>query len=145
MNTNPLIYHYAKEVICATLPGLRIWHSQRTVVFVYSAHSSVPSVSLDGSAVCKRCKAKVANGLKCSDCQSYFHPSCAKLVNKIQILEESNLVRYCGNESTNDDDVELCNVLSDFVDSDNKIDIRFVKYILKQKEVISELRDKNTI
>ena len=87
-------------------------------------------VSLDGSAVCKRCK---ANGLKCSDYQTYFHPSCAKLVDKIQILEENNLVRCCGN----DDNVELCNVLSDFVDSDNKIDIQFVKHILKQKEVVN--------
>ena len=46
-------------------------------------------------------------------------------------------------ESKYDDNVDLCEALSSFVDNDNKIDLSFFKYIVAQKDLmICELNDK---
>lgn len=91
---------------------------------------------------CKRCNAKVVSGIKCRDCNNYFHPSCARYVSSIEIIDD-NTVICCKTECDNPEDVELCDALSEIVDSNNKIDFRVVKYILNQKNaIIVELREK---
>ena len=98
---------------------------------------------------CKRCKAKVGNGLKCSVCLNVFHVSCAKLLN-IEISDDST-IKCCNNDiiiKTDDDvdNVTLCEALSELADTNNKVDIRIVKYLLDQKDlIIAGLSDKVAI
>lgn len=102
---------------------------------------------------CKRCKARLVNGLKCSDCQNYFHLSCAKLMNSVQFVDEET-IKCCDNSgetstaSASDTeltamtvDVAFHEAISELADSENKVDIRIFRYVIKQKDdIISELR-----
>lgn len=87
-----------------------------------------------GSAVCKRCKKIVSNGVNCTTCSSVFHPSCfksAKCCENINCSELSN------------ENLDIFEALKEYLDENNKIDIKIVKCILYQNQVIiSELRDK---
>lgn len=128
---------------------------------------------------CKRCKAKLINGLKCTLCQNVFHNSCAKLIGNMKFIDENHVqccesanedvlvknlegdkeeplinVKCCGsyNESSkiNETEVEFLKALTELSDSENKIDVRIVNYIIQQKDclitekdrVIVELREK---
>lgn len=101
-------------------------------------------------AICKRCKNKVVSGVKCNICSNFFHASCAKLNNVIFI--DDNNVKCCVDDSgsvstrTDDNDALLYDALNEIADENNKVDIKLIKYILHQKDVmISELREKNDI
>ncbi|PSN43611.1 hypothetical protein C0J52_16373 [Blattella germanica] len=103
--------------------------------------------SNQGATVCKRCKNKVTSGVKCVDCESIFHPSCSKLVTDIIFIND-NIVKCCVNSEQNvsNHDLLLCDALKEYVDENNKIDVKLVNYILYQKQVIiNELRDKVVI
>ena len=96
---------------------------------------------------CKRCRANVVNGVKCIECGNTFHISCARLNNKAEHIVE-NTFKCCisDEECLNSDDKALCDALADFVDSDSKINIGVVKYILNQKnQIINELKEKINI
>lgn len=98
---------------------------------------------------CKRCKAKLVNGLKCSICNNYFHNSCAKLLSNVVFLDES-LIKCCENDNPEpklkDSDEDLYDALCDLVDENNKIDVRIINYLIRQKDnVIIELREKVNI
>lgn len=110
---------------------------------------SSPSKAVGASITCKRCKNKVSHAIKCVNCVCAFHLSCAKLVPNIQFINDSSVI-CCdiadANVSETNDNVAVCEALKEFADSNNKIDIRLVMYILQQKDVIiSELREKNEI
>ena len=92
---------------------------------------------------CKRCKSKVVKGYKCVLCESYFHNSCAKRLNNINILDE-NTLKCCENDELPDDnDKEFFEALSENSTTGNSIDIRIFKYIIHQKNsVICELKDR---
>lgn len=98
------------------------------------------------NATCKRCKNKVVSGVKCSECESLFHNSCAKLSTNVKIIDE-NTIKCCDQseavqQELNDEAFyealnEICGV------DNNKIDIRLVKYLLKQKDdVIHHLEER---
>lgn len=97
--------------------------------------SSSKAINTASMCVCKRCKNKVVTGLKCVDCENYFHNSCARLTSNIKFLDD-NTIKCCESEDTSD--VAFYNALSDLADSDGKIDIQILKYIIKQKDCIIE-------
>ncbi|KAJ4438121.1 hypothetical protein ANN_14060 [Periplaneta americana] len=75
--------------------------------------------------------------------------ACAKLVPNIKFINDSSVIcceNFDVNISETTENVTVCEALKDFADSNNKIDIRLVMYILQQKDVIiNELREKNDI
>lgn len=44
------------------------------------------------NTICKKCKAKVLNGVHCARCSEYYHPSCAKLLTKIKFLSTDSVM-----------------------------------------------------
>lgn len=56
------------------------------------SHNNIFIITISSS--CKRCKAKVVNGLNCVLCDSHFHPSCAKLFSHIIFLD-NNMIQCC--------------------------------------------------
>lgn len=92
---------------------------------------------------CKKCKNNVSNGLKCITCGVLFHPSCAKLINKIKIINSSQ-VNCCATNS----EFEGSDKLSPGVDlaHDQTAEIAYLKSIIDMKnDLIRELREKNEI
>lgn len=110
---------------------------------VGKANSEAVSVNLH--LACKRCKKKVVNGVKCIACDGVFHASCVKLQNNILFLNE-NTVQCCNdhNEDEDDDGDSVSNgILSVLVDDQQKVDVKVVKFIIKQNNLlIKELREK---
>lgn len=93
------------------------------------------------SRLCKRCRNKVVNGFKCTECENWFHVSCAKNCSSVKFIDE-NTIKCCVVESDNDD-LEICEALTKIADGDGKIDVKVLKFILKQKEcVVYELKEK---
>lgn len=90
--------------------------------------------------LCKKCKLKVASGLKCFLCASYFHPSCARKCSDVKIIGATLICCEKPVESTiltNDKFEEALN--------HEELPTLF-KYILKQKDIIiSELQEKVVI
>ncbi|KAJ4430573.1 hypothetical protein ANN_19161 [Periplaneta americana] len=138
--------------------------SERDGRIVYcSAPVMGPQNNSSSTVYCKRCKAKLVNGLKCSDCENSYHRSCAKSINSIQFIDEET-IKCCkkseacetvsilehSSENSVDIDEDFRNALSELSDSDNKIDVRIFNYMIKQKDeiikqkdiIISELQDK---
>lgn len=75
----------------------------------------------------------------------FYHNSCAKLSN-IKILDD-NTVQCCERETKRaySDDLETTfyEAISEIADSENKIDIRIINYIIHQKDlIIWELRER---
>ena len=111
------------------------------------------SVNTSNNSVYKRCKNKVANGLKCIVCDNYFHNSCAKLANNIVFIDESS-VKCCDNvDNINDKrvdkkdgnsyDDDFFNAIEGMKDQDGKIDVSIFKYVIKQKDdIIEGLRER---
>ena len=115
-----------------------------------------------GSNVCRRCKVKVVNAIKCILCGNAFHLSCAKLNNDVENID-SETFKCCDSiidkegsafeTCVNQEDSTLCDVLEQYANDDGKVDIHLIKYLLNQKEyvikqkdeIICELRDKITI
>ncbi|KAJ4444641.1 hypothetical protein ANN_06437 [Periplaneta americana] len=98
-------------------------------------------INSSSASLCKRCKRKVVNGVKCIDCESYFHNSCASFITNIKILD-ANTVKCCDMEEDNDCDEVFSNMLKGITD-EGKIDINIFKYIIRQKDcIIAELREK---
>lgn len=98
------------------------------------------------SALCKRCKAKVANPVKCLNCDNVFHLRCAKKMSNVVVINE-NISVCCeeSSDSNNDNDI-VCDIMKEFADSNCKIDIKLVKYIIQQKDfMIGMLKDKVNI
>ncbi|PSN51379.1 hypothetical protein C0J52_04474 [Blattella germanica] len=93
------------------------------------------------STACRRCNAKVLNGLKCRDCNNLFHPSCAKLTNNA-VITEDNILICCGKDigSGISEDEAYCAALTDIADN-GKIDISVVKFMLNQKDIILNQKD----
>ncbi|KAJ4433587.1 hypothetical protein ANN_15897 [Periplaneta americana] len=84
----------------------------------------------------------MVNGVKCMDCESYFHNSCASFITNIKILD-ANTVKCCDVEEDNDYDEVFPNMLKGITDNEGKIDINIFKYIIRQKDcIIAELREK---
>lgn len=101
-----------------------------------------------GSSVinCKKCKSKVINDVKCTECKSSFHRSCAKLLNLK--ISDQNSVNCCVKLTQTEEDVDVAffDAVEGIIDSNNKIDVRFFNYIIKQKDLlINELREKINI
>lgn len=85
--------------------------------------------------LCKKCNVKVASGIKCVKCESYFHPSCAKRCAYVKIVDE--VLTCC----------VRTNEIQTLDDNDDNLDQEEVpkifKYILRQKDtIIMELREK---
>ncbi|PSN42160.1 hypothetical protein C0J52_17469 [Blattella germanica] len=94
--------------------------------------------------LCKRCKHKVVNAVKCVECSHSYHLSCAKLNNNVEVIDET-LFKCCANELNNDseENVILSEALIAMTDSNNKIDARIVQYLITQKDlIIKKLHDK---
>lgn len=92
------------------------------------------------SVLCKKCKSKVNTGLKCIKCDSYFHPSCAKLKN-VKIIDNLS-VNCCESDDLNIDNAFFL-AMRNLWNEDKKVDISIFQYIVKQKDmVIDELKDK---
>ncbi|KAJ4447521.1 hypothetical protein ANN_09528 [Periplaneta americana] len=99
-------------------------------------------INSSSASMCKRCKRKVVNGVKCIDCESYFHNSCASFITNIKILD-ANTVKCRDVEEDNDCDEVFSNMLKGITDNEGKIDINIFKYIIRQKDcIIAELREK---
>lgn len=95
------------------------------------------------AASCKRCKSNVVNGIKCINCDSLFHVSCAKLSN-VKILSDKTL-NCCESENmqVDSDDAFFDAIQDSSSSSSSKVDISIFKYIIKQKDcIINELQDK---
>ncbi|KAJ4446014.1 hypothetical protein ANN_12700 [Periplaneta americana] len=124
-------------------------HLPSADVLVVLLRQSCPAASNMASSnqLCRRCKSKVSSGLKCSNCESLFHNSCAKVFPNMKIIDE-NVVQCCekkdGDPGLYIDIDDAFNVaLYSISDSDNKIDIRIFNYVLKQKdEIIRELQER---
>lgn len=98
------------------------------------------------SSTCKRCKAKLITGLKCRNCNSFYHPSCAKKASNVSIIDE-NTIQCCSADfkkgNRNFSEEEFCEALFAMADENHKIDVHIMSYLIQQKDlVISELRDK---
>lgn len=96
---------------------------------------------LNSSSNCKKCKAKLINGVRCVRCSDCYHPSCAKLISRIKFLDAETIV-CC---ATADD----CESGQRSVDEKYKVlpdnaDIKqLYGYIIYQKDLlIKELYDK---
>ncbi|CAH0547204.1 unnamed protein product [Brassicogethes aeneus] len=91
--------------------------------------------------MCKRCKSKVANGLKCVVCVNQYHLSCAKLSSNVKIVENGII---CCKSQSDGKDYDSDMAFYDAVESTDKcIDSQTFLYIIKQKDIIiNELRDK---
>lgn len=98
------------------------------------------STSALSSTHCKRCKAKVINGVKCSECDQSYHVSCAKLLNNVKFTEEATMT-CC--KADNEEELSFFEAVEEVASlTDNKIDVRIVKYVIKQKDIIiNELRE----
>lgn len=93
------------------------------------------------SSACKRCKSKVVNGVKCTECASSYHLSCAKKLNNITFLNNTT-IRCCESALKNGCDAEFFDAVDGLSGSERKVDIAIFNYILKQKDIIiSDLRD----
>ena len=118
---------------------IQIW--METSPYVIGGNNQESQSSNGTSVVCKHCKSKVTNGVKCILCESIFHPSCSKLVWDVIVLND-NTIKCCekvnGNDSNWSENIEmmLCDALKEYVHENNKTDIKLVKYILNQKRVI---------
>ena len=112
---------------------------------------AVNNNSVGNQYLCKRCKKKVVNGLKCLVCDNFYHNRCAELTDNVKFLDENNITccdSDCNNSecnSVNEDEISAAflDALNSNHSSDSKIDIRIFKYVLKQKDsIISELRER---
>ena len=94
-------------------------------------------------SACKRCKAKPVNGLKCQNCASLFHVSCAKLM-KLKIIND-NTVICCETDLKSNEEPIAVDDVSEILNI-NIVDVEVFRYILKQKNaLINELKDKINI
>ncbi|PSN56174.1 hypothetical protein C0J52_01442 [Blattella germanica] len=122
---------------------------------------------------CRRCRAKLNNGLKCINCNNKYHPSCAKLTNNVIFLD-GNVIKCCSIENSEISEnsvLELCDdngngnsklsvskevtvemkneiydALSAIANKNNMIDIRIISFLLNGKDaVIRELKDQINI
>lgn len=100
------------------------------------------SSSASSGPSCKRCKAKVVNGIKCLDCENQYHISCAKILNGVKFVDD-NTISCCISENNKEDDMTFFEAISEVAGPEKRIDIRIFNYIVKQKDaIIVELRDK---
>ena len=122
------------------------------------------SVNTGASAVtCKRCKSKVVNYIKCSECSSTYHLSCAKLINNVIISEENKLIccnkkevtvechnleradlTQHGDENKNvivESELHLFDALNEVGCDEKNMDIRIVKYVIGQKDFALRQKD----
>lgn len=92
--------------------------------------------------LCKRCNKNVVNALKCENCLSLYHTSCAKLTNNVKFLCDNKIV-CC--EVVMDSEADFFDAKEVFSQSD-KVDKQIYNYIIYQKDIIiQELRDKINI
>ena len=92
----------------------------------------------------KRCKKQVVNGLKCVNCDNIYHNSCAKLMNNMKFIDDCNIA-CCDNANDIDDDEAFFNAMNNVADSNGKVDVQILKYIVKQKDsIIHELKERIT-
>lgn len=109
-------------------------------------NTTVSSVS--APSTCKRCKSKVASGIKCIICKRMFHNSCAKKMANIVNIDE-HTVKCCEiqddivNDEASITTEAFFEAINDNVDGNNKIDLRIFKYVVKQKDdVIRQLEER---
>ncbi len=93
------------------------------------------------SLFCRKCKNKVVTAVKCVNCDSAYHQSCAKLINNIKLLDSAKLI-CCERIPIVDDDAAFFDAVEQLSGPEKKVDLSIFTYILKQKDhVIAELRD----
>ena len=96
---------------------------------------------------CKRCKREVVNDvIKCINCASSFHPSCAKLCSGVTVLADQTLmcckaIKTLDTHHTNVDE-KFWDAVDEIAKNHQMLDPRILCYILKQKDqMIFELRE----
>lgn len=90
----------------------------------------------DNAKTCKRCSKVARSGSKCVNCGTISHSGCVALLKNIKIISENEkLINCCDNT----DNLEL-SFTSEIQVTDNKADPKiesvYLKYIIKQKDVI---------
>lgn len=103
------------------------------------------SASDNSTKICKKCSENIAKGVKCVNCEGFYHSSCARKQN-VKILGDS-LVECCNNITQEPDNHHSDDMFFDAIDklsgNEKKVDIAIFQYIIKQKNnIISELNDK---
>ncbi|CAG9823885.1 unnamed protein product [Phaedon cochleariae] len=110
-----------------------------------AATGTVVSESSLKNRNCEKCKKNSVNGVKCVNCESFFHSSCARNCSFVKSIGEdliiccepsSQTVSECDNDQAFFDAIEN-------LSTDKKIDISIFSYVVKQKDIIiDELRTK---
>lgn len=97
-------------------------------------------------SLCEKCKKPVNNGPKCNKCSATFHLSCAKLLKKVKVINESDVV-CCDNDGDEPDNIAV--TPSPTVTPEPNMtahltnEIKYLKEIITHKDIIiKELYDK---
>lgn len=100
----------------------------------------------DRTEMYKCCNSEVICGVKCKNCESYYHLSCTKLSSNAQFLEENSYMTCC--EMINlDTDTVFYDTVEEPASSDSelveKVDAQELLYIIKEQNVrINEVQDR---
>lgn len=96
--------------------------------------------------VCKRCKSKLITGIKCKNCGSVFHPSCAKISPNVKYSNDKNYVICCEITDNVEADTAFYDAMDELAAVDKKVETHIYPYIIKQKDIlIKELNEKVNI
>ncbi|KAG5870631.1 hypothetical protein JTB14_034883 [Gonioctena quinquepunctata] len=96
---------------------------------------------------CKKCKRTLINGVKCINCESYYHASCARNCSFIKSISEDSIT-CCESSVKTVSNLESDNGQAFFdaigqLSPEKKVDISIFTYVVKQKDlIIDELRQK---
>ncbi|CAG9822300.1 unnamed protein product [Phaedon cochleariae] len=110
-------------------------------------NSTVASESSLKNKNCKKCKKTVVNGVKCNNCENYFHTSCAKNCGFVKSIS-NDLITCCepSTQSVSNNECDNDQAFFDAIENlspEKKVDISIFSYVIKQKDlIIDELRQK---
>ncbi|KAG5882828.1 hypothetical protein JTB14_008011 [Gonioctena quinquepunctata] len=96
---------------------------------------------------CKKCKRTLINGVKCINCESYYHASCARNCSFIKTISD-DLITCCESSVKTVSNLKSDNDQAFFdaigqLSPERKVDISIFTYVVKQKDlIIDELRQK---
>ncbi|PSN30783.1 hypothetical protein C0J52_15295 [Blattella germanica] len=92
------------------------------------------------TGICKRCKNKPVNGLRCQICSTVYHPSCAKFYSNIKYID-GDLVICCENVNPESESEKETTTDGLDYDVDGQVKISMFNTLLQQKEIIIEQKD----
>ncbi|CAH1107688.1 unnamed protein product [Psylliodes chrysocephalus] len=81
--------------------------------------------------ICVRCKKTVGTGIKCVNCGTLSHKCCLKLLKNVKFLDNLNCI-CCSSDDHNKEESVAINDVS----VTDKITIKYLEELIKQKEII---------